>query len=132
MNANGSHRTAEERESHGVPYKGLSSQATTNPIHGNSVEREAPVHVSQTWGAYGSYKAHIPQSFKCFQEEPKLGQKNFYESVIWKDEEYINKIKSPLLNTNAVPKDPEPDTLCQKVADYAKTNHRRRWTSWLW
>jgi hypothetical protein len=132
MNANGSHRTSEERESHGVPYKGLSSQATTNPIHSSPLKGKAPGHVSQTWGSYGTYEAPIPQSFESFQEEPKLGKKNFHESVVWGDEEYINKIKRPLLDTNAVPKDPEPDTLCQKVADYAKTNHRRRWTSWLW
>jgi hypothetical protein len=41
MNANGSHRTAEERESHGVPYKGLSSQATTNPIHSSPLKGKA-------------------------------------------------------------------------------------------
>ena len=132
MNAKSPNRSTEEGESHGVPYKGLSSQPTKNPIHDSPFKGKAPGHVSQTWGSYGTYEAPIPQSFKSFQDEQELGQKNFHVSVMWTDEEYINKIKRPLLDTNAIPKDSEPDTLCQKVTDYAKANHRSRWTRWLW
>jgi hypothetical protein len=128
MNAKGSHRSSEEGESHGVPHKELGSQATTNPFHGDSLKRETPVHVSQTWGTYGSYKAHIPHSFRCFQEEPELGEKEVWS----RDEEYIKKIKRPLLNTNVVPEDDQSNDVCQKVVEPEKTHRCGRWTRWLW
>ena len=129
IHAKSPNRSIEEGKSHGVPHEKLSYETPPNSYHGSPLKGETPLSVSKTWGSYGSYKAPLPQVIHYFQEEQELGQKNFYEM---NDEDYINKIKRPLLHINVVPKDSHSDPVCQKAAEHEKTNRRRCRTCWLW
>jgi hypothetical protein len=125
INAQSPNRPIEERKSHGVPHEKLSYETPPNSYYGSPLKGETPLNVSKTWGAYGSYKAPLPQIIDYFQEEPELGQKDLHE-------EYVDKIKQPLLYIDVVPKVSQPDPVRQKVVEHEKTNHSGCRTCWLW
>ena len=121
-NAKSSHRPIEARKSYGVPCEELGCSPPPDSQYGSPFKRETHIDIQKTWGTYGSYKAHIPHSFRCFQEEPGLGE----EEVWSRDEEYIKKIKRPLLNTNAIPEDDQSNDICQKVVEPEKVIQPRK------
>jgi hypothetical protein len=132
VNAQSSNRPTEERKSHGVPRQELSYETPPNSHYGNPLKRETTVNFSQAWGSYGSYKAPVPQVISDLQEEPRLGERKIHDSVEFTDEEYINKIKRPLLHINAVPENPQSDFIRQKIIEHEKGHRRRCRTCWLW
>jgi hypothetical protein len=94
-------RTSQEGESYGLSHEEFDEEPTPYTYNGGHVERKTSFDFPQAGGSYGSFKAPSPQIFCDLQEEPGLGETTIYEkmrsSFIDTDEEYINKIKRPLL-----------------------------------
>ena len=127
---NESSNTDKKRYSHGVPREGLGVQAPQNTHHGSPLKGETIVYVSQARSPYGSFQEPIPNIIEGFQKEPRLGQKKVYEKIVDEDEEYIKKIKRPILYAD--PENCQPDPICQEADVPTKTNCCSCWPRWVW
>jgi hypothetical protein len=127
-----SYRPSQEREPYGLPHEEFDEEPSPYPCFG--YEKQTFVSVPEARGSYGAFEAPSPQVISSFQKEQKLGEKTIYEqmrsSFTDKDEEYINKIKRPLLQKHVNSKDPQSSYICQETFGDEKTNcccHRTGW-----
>jgi len=48
------------------------------------------------------------------------------------DEEYLNKVKRPILIKNDDPEDSESGSVLEKTSDDEQTRHCCKWPRWFW
>jgi len=131
-----SNRTSQEREPYGLPHEEFDEEPPPYPYDGSHDERKASFNFPQTGGSHGSLQAPSPQIFSDLQKEQRLGEKTIYEKMRSSfkdvDEEFINKIKRPLLHNHAGCEDCKSNNVHQETDGHEKTNCCCRRSGWFW
>jgi hypothetical protein len=111
-----SNRTTQKGESYGLPHEEFDEEPPPYPHYGGQVERKASFNFPQAGSSYGSLQTPSPQIFSDLQKEQRLGEKTIYEKMRSSfndtDEEFINKVKRPLLHDDYQTNNVHQETKC--------------------